>query len=99
MVRHLVLFRLRRPVADGAAQRLLDALEAFAATAPEAERATVSAPLGLRGETPRTADAIIEVVFRDADAFHAYIASSQHVGLVQEVLEPSLEGWWAVQLD
>jgi hypothetical protein len=98
MIRHTVLFRLHRPLDAAAVPPFIAALEAFAAD-PPAGTAVVRRPLGLRGESPRTADAQLDVDFADADEFDAYIAHERHVRLVADVLEPSCEGWWSVQAE
>jgi hypothetical protein len=99
MIRHSVLFRLHRPLGDTSLAPFLAALEAFAADPPGGTGAVVRRALGLRGESPRAADAQLEIDFRDADEFHAYIAHEKHVRLVKELLEPSCEGWWSVQAE
>jgi hypothetical protein len=98
MIRHTVLFRLHRPLDAAAVPPFMEALEAFAAE-PPAGVAVLLRPLGLRGESLRTADAQLDVDFADAEEFHAYIADERHVRLVADVLEPSCEGWWSVQAE
>lgn len=99
MLTHLVLFRLKRPIADGAQERLVAALEAFAADAPHAEGpARVAADARARpAEHPRASDALIEVRFADADAFRAYLDHPRHRALVADVLEPECERWLTLQ--
>lgn len=98
MITHTVLFRLNRPPGDAARVDLLQALNRFAADPPHAAGpARVDGSLALRGESPRTADVLLEVQFADAAAFDAYIAHARHQTLVKNVLEPLCEGWWSVQ--
>ena len=61
--------------------------------------AHVDASLGLRGESPRTADALLLVQFPEADVFPADIEHERHQELVTGVLEPLCEGWWSVQAE
>jgi stress responsive alpha/beta barrel protein len=100
MISHTVLFRLRRPVEAQAREALLDGLRGFAAEPPHATGpASVVADLGLRGETPRGSDAMLQASFPDADAFAAYLVHERHQALLRDVLEPSCEGWWSVQAE
>ncbi len=99
MIRHTVLFRLRRPLDEATTADFVAALEAFAADAPHAAGpATVGTALGLRGEGPRAAEVSLEAQFTDPEAFSAYIASDPHQTLLSDVLEPGCEGWWSVQV-
>ena len=98
MIRHTVLFRLRRPVDDESHERLLTGLRAFAADPPCASGpARVDADLGLRSDTPRAGEALLEAQFADVDAFRAYLVDERHQTLLRDVLEPLCEGWWSVQ--
>ncbi|GAA1849966.1 hypothetical protein GCM10009836_32140 [Pseudonocardia ailaonensis] len=101
MLSHTVLFRLRRPLGEGDKEKLVAALEEFAAEAPlAAGPAIVGADLGLRdAANPKVADASLSTTFADADTFARYLAHPRHVALVKEVLEPSCEGWLSVQAD
>jgi Stress responsive A/B Barrel Domain len=98
MITHTVLLRLNRPPVDADRADLLQALSDFAADPPcAAGPARVDETLALRGESPRTADVLLEVQFADAGAFGEYIAHERHQRLVTDVLEPLCEGWWSVQ--
>ena len=98
MIIHTVLFRLARPLRDGAHGALVDGLRAFAADPPHATGpAEVQDSLGLRGDSPRTADAMLVVSFPGPEVFDDYIAHPRHQALVSDVLEPHCEGWWSVQ--
>lgn len=100
MITHTVLFRLKRPASDDDRRRFIRALRDFAADPPYASGpAEVADSLGLRGDSPRTADALLRVQFPDGDVFPAYIEHERHRALVSDVLEPSCEGWWSVQAD
>jgi hypothetical protein len=100
MIRHTVLLRLRRPVDEQARAALLDGLRAFAADPPYATGpAHIVADLGLRGETPRSSDALLQAEFPDAEAFAAYLADERHQALLRDVLEPLCEGWWSMQAE
>ncbi len=57
------------------------------------------ASLGLRGESPRAADALLSVQFDDPERFSQYIVHERHQALVRDVLEPMCEGWWSVQAE
>src|SRR5271169_5139043 len=98
MIKHVVVFRLRRPISQEDHDALLEGLAAFAEDPPFATGpAQVDGSLGLRGESPRTGDALLAVEFPDAEVFMEYINHPSHVALVSEVLEPLCEGWWSVQ--
>ncbi|HEX4010293.1 MAG TPA: hypothetical protein VHX62_09805 [Solirubrobacteraceae bacterium] len=98
MITHTVLFRLKRPVADGALTQLVQGLRAFAQDPPFAVGpAHVDASLGLRGESPRTADALLQVQFPGPEVFDGYLTHERHRALLADVLEPLCEGFWSVQ--
>lgn len=98
MITHTVLFRLKRPTDDQARKQFVDALRGFAADPPHATGpAEVQESLLLRGESPRTADALLQVTFASAEDFAPYISSDAHEALLHDVLEPYCEGWWSVQ--
>jgi Stress responsive A/B Barrel Domain len=100
MITHTVLFRLNRPVSEHDRDRLVGALRDFATDPPFATGpAHVDSSLGLRGESPRTADALLQVQFPDAGVFPQYIEHERHQALVTGVLEPLCEGWWSVQAE
>ncbi len=100
MITHTVLFRLKRPVSPEERRLFVQAMREFATDPPcAAGRAEVRDSLGLRGDSPRTADVLIEVPFETPEAFHEYLAHERHQALVADVLEPSCEGWWSVQAE
>jgi hypothetical protein len=99
MITHTVLFRLKRPTNDQARKQFVAALQSFAADPPHAVSATVQESLLLRGEGPRTADAMLTVTFAQADDFMPYLNSDAHEALLHDVLEPGCEGWWSVQAE
>lgn len=98
MITHTVLFKLSPPADEKVRQELLDALRRFAADPPfAAGPADVQASLRLRGDSPRTADALMTVTFARAEDFPSYISSEAHEALLHDVLEPMCEGWWSAQ--
>jgi Stress responsive A/B Barrel Domain len=100
MLRHAVVFRLRRPISQADHDALVNGLTDFAADPPFATGpAQVEASLHLRGESPRTGDVLLTVEFPNADAFPEYINHPHHIALVTDVLEPLCEGWWSVQYE
>jgi hypothetical protein len=100
MITHTVLFRLKRPTDDQARKQFVAALRSFAADPPFATGpAEVQESLLLRGESPRTADAMLQVSFAGAEDFNPYLTSDAHEALLHDVLEPSCEGWWSVQFE
>ena len=100
MITHTVLFRLKRPTDDRTRKQFVEALQRFAAAAPRAARpAVVQESLLLRGESPRTADALLEVTFAGPEDFNPYLISDEHEALLHDVLEPYCEGWWSVQFE
>lgn len=100
MISHHVLFRLRRPADDDTQERFFEALTRFAADPPFATGpAEVQESLQLRGESPRTADALMRVTFVRREDFQPYVDSELHQALVRDVLEPMCEGWWSVQFE
>lgn len=100
MITHTVLFRLKRPTDDQTRTQFVEALRRFAADPPHAVRpAEVQESLLLRGESPRTADALLQVTFASPADFDPYLHSDAHEALLHEVLEPNCEGWWSVQFE
>ena len=98
MITHTVLFRLKRPADAATRKEFVKALHRFAADPPFAVGpADAQESLLLRGESTRTADAQLTVVFAQEQDFPQYIASDAHEALLHEVLEPMCEGWWSVQ--
>ena len=99
MIKHTVLFRLKRPSDDQAREQFVEALRRFAANPPHAVAAEVQESLFLRGEGPRVADALMQVTFNRAEDFMPYLTSDAHEALLHDVLEPRCEGWWSVQFE
>ena len=100
MIVHQVLFRLKRPTDDAARTAFAEALRRFAADPPlAAGPATVQESLLLRGESPRTADALLAVTFSRPEDFATYLASDAHEALLHDTLEPMCEGWWSVRFE
>ncbi len=99
MIKHIVLFRLKRPSDEQTRKQFVAALEKFAATPPHAVSAQVQESIFLRGEGPRAADVMLEVTFTKADDFMPYLTSDEHEALLHDVLEPGCEGWWSVQFE
>jgi hypothetical protein len=100
MITHNVLFRLKRPASEADRSLLVERLRRFADDPPHAfGPATVQESLLLRGESPRTADVMMTVVFVSAKDFSEYVSSPGHVQLLEETLEPMCEGWWSVQFE
>lgn len=99
MLTHTVLFRLRRPIAGEAREKLVAELRAFAREAPFATGpAGVHADLELRDEAnPRVADVALSMTFTDTGSFTAYLDHPLHRALVTTVLEPLCESWLSVQ--
>jgi hypothetical protein len=96
---HTVLFRLRRPIAGGAREKLVAELQGFAREAPFATGpAGVHADLELRdAANPRVADVALSMTFTDTGSFTAYLDHPLHRALVATVLEPLCESWLSVQ--
>jgi hypothetical protein len=100
MIRHVVIFQLRRPVDPVAAAEFAEATAAFAALAPHAEGpARVLTDLGLRPEGQYSTEYGLEVLFSDTAAFEAYLADPIHVAYVEDWLKPRCETWLSTQTE
>lgn len=98
MILHTVLFRLARPVSTESVDAFERSLRAFGAAAPHAlGPAEVHRDLGLRQEGRSASEVSMRVAFRDEQAFSEYLASPEHVELVEAVIAPSCESWLSVQ--
>src|ERR1700712_5494378 len=98
MIRHIVVFRMNRPVDPAARTAFLDAVASFGENPPFADGpAVIRVDLDARPEGRSVSEALMEVDFADLDTFRNYLAHPAHIALVNDVLTPNLESWLSVQ--